>query len=135
MKLSDIIGKPYKNNGRGPNSFDCFGVVRYIYKNILDIELPEYTDYDEKWYDNSNVLTEQLNRFSRLWFPVKIPEKWDVLTFSHGAPKGITNHCSVYLGDGKMIHCYERSPVVIDRLTRPYWTRNLTGIMRYKKCQ
>jgi cell wall-associated NlpC family hydrolase len=135
VTISKLIGKPYKNNGRGPDYFDCYGIVKYIYKNFLGIDLPEYTGYSEDWYKNSNVLTEQLNIFSSIWYSVDIPKKWDILTFSHGVSNKITNHCGVYLGEDKMIHCYENSPVVIDRITRPYWNKNMTGIMRYKECQ
>ena len=135
MTISELIGKPYKNNGRGPNSFDCYGLIKFIYKKFLSIELPEYNGYEENWYNHSDILREQLNKFADLWEPVNILKKWDILTFSHGVDSGITNHCGLYLGEDKMIHCYESSPVVIDRVTRPYWEKNRTGIMRYKNCQ
>lgn len=131
MVLSELIGKPYKHNGRGPDYFDCYGLVKYIYKEFLDIELPEYIDYKQDWYKKENVLSTQLNKFSDLWYAVKAPIEWDILTFSHGVEK-VTNHCGIYIGFDKMIHCYENNPVLIDRISRPYWKKNMTGIMRYK---
>ena len=135
MTISALIGKPYKHNGRGPNSFDCYGLVKYIYETMLGIYLPEYTDYTQDWYKERNVLTEQFNKFSDLWHPVDNLAQWDILTFSLGTDKKVTNHCGVYLNGEKMIHCYENRPVGIDRITKPYWENNLTGKMRYNTCQ
>lgn len=37
------IGKPYKWAAAGPDSFDCSGLVVYVYKKALGIDLPHYT--------------------------------------------------------------------------------------------
>ena len=57
FNLADIVGKPYKIGGRGPNAFDCWGLVRYVYKELLNIELPVYAGFTFK----SNY-TAKINR-------------------------------------------------------------------------
>ena len=39
--FSDLIGKPYLDGGLGPDSFDCFGLVRWVWHKALGICLPE----------------------------------------------------------------------------------------------
>ncbi len=39
--IDDIIGKPFKLRGRGPNEFDCLGVALYLYRVLYGIELPD----------------------------------------------------------------------------------------------
>ena len=38
--FDDLIGKPYIENGRGPNGYDCWGVVMEIGRRI-GVKLPE----------------------------------------------------------------------------------------------
>lgn len=131
--MIELLGKPYKNLARGPDSFDCWGLVYYIYKKYLNIELPDYKNYEHKWYKNGkDVLNQQITKFNDLWHEVKLSQanRYDILTFTHGK-NGIVNHCGLYLENKKFIHCYTKCPVVIDRLTRPYWNNRLNSIMRY----
>lgn len=39
--VNDWIGKQYQKGGRGPN-YDCYGLVKAIYKEQLDKDLPEW---------------------------------------------------------------------------------------------
>lgn len=36
----DLIGRPYDLGAGGPDSFDCWGLVRWVFKNVHGIELP-----------------------------------------------------------------------------------------------
>jgi len=133
MTLENLIGIPYKERGRDKSGLDCFGLVVLFYKEILGIDLPDYTGYSGKWYkEGRRVLTDKLNEFKKLWSSVELDKILpnDIISFRLGA--SIANHCAVYLGDGRMIHCYEDTPVVIEKLFRPYWTNRIMSIMRYK---
>ena len=41
--LNDYIGIPYECNGRGPDAFDCYGLVLDVYKKQLGVTLPDWT--------------------------------------------------------------------------------------------
>jgi len=132
MSIEDFIGIPFKHSGRDNNGLDCFGLVLVLYKEVLNIDLPDYRDYEKCWYEKGkSILSEQLNKFKSLWHEVGLNaiKPFDILTFNHGS--NTTNHCSVYLGDDKMIHTYERVPVVIDRLSNKYWNNRIRSVMRY----
>lgn len=38
--VMDYLGKPWINGASGPDAFDCWGLVRHIYRERLDIDLP-----------------------------------------------------------------------------------------------
>ena len=46
LKYEDLLGKKFKYNGRGPDEYDCYGLVKEIY-NRLGIELPEFASTDD----------------------------------------------------------------------------------------
>jgi len=37
----DLIGRPWRAGGRGPNAFDCWGLVRYCWRDRFGIQVPE----------------------------------------------------------------------------------------------
>jgi cell wall-associated NlpC family hydrolase len=39
----DLVGAPYCAHARGPDKFDCVGLVHYYFKHRHGIELPLYT--------------------------------------------------------------------------------------------
>jgi cell wall-associated NlpC family hydrolase len=34
MEVLDLLNKPYKLNGRGPDSYDCWGLVMEVYRRL-----------------------------------------------------------------------------------------------------
>lgn len=48
-KAKEQIGKPYIWGASGPGSFDCGGLVKYVYKQAVNIELPMGTFNQEKY--------------------------------------------------------------------------------------
>ena len=42
MQTYDLIGKPFAYHARGPESFDCWGLVRECYFRWHGVELPDY---------------------------------------------------------------------------------------------
>lgn len=35
-----LIGKPYADDGEGPDEFNCWGLVRWIFVNVLRMDMP-----------------------------------------------------------------------------------------------
>lgn len=44
--VDSLIGLPYEVGGRGPSSFDCWGLVVHFYREAFDIDLPIYPNVD-----------------------------------------------------------------------------------------
>ena len=46
--LKEQVGKPYVWGANGPDSFDCSGLVRYVYKNALGKDIPRVSEDQSK---------------------------------------------------------------------------------------
>lgn len=42
MTLDNFIGLPYREGARGPDAFDCYGLVAAIFKAMRGVELPDW---------------------------------------------------------------------------------------------
>jgi cell wall-associated NlpC family hydrolase len=42
MNLDHYIGLPYREGARGPDAFDCYGLVAEVYRSILGVNLPDW---------------------------------------------------------------------------------------------
>lgn len=82
------LGKPYQWAAQGPNSFDCGGLVRYVYKNSVGIDLPMGTE-SQRSYGKSVNMNSLLPGDLLFWLT-----------------KGtnVTEHVAIYIGNGQFIH-------------------------------
>ena len=123
-----LIGVPFVSGGRDlKTGFDCYGLMKYIYKCNY-IELDEYyiSAFDcEKV--NNKIKDNQKNG---KWIKVDVSDLQflDVLCIKFNSP--IVNHVGVYIGDGKFIHTREKIGVNIDRINSPAWRHRIDSIYR-----
>jgi len=79
------LGKPYVYGANGPNSFDCSGFTKFVFKNFgINIERTAASQLNNGYY----VPKDQL-------------QLGDIVFFKQG---GVVNHVGIYIGDGVMIH-------------------------------
>ncbi len=101
-----VIGKPYKSGAKGPEAFDCSGLIHYVYKRV-NIVLP--------------VMTEgQIN--AGLEVPRDSALPGDLVFFK------INNkelHAGVVLNKRDFIHSSKSRGVTVDSLDSNYWRRSL----------
>lgn len=104
-----LQGKQYVHDTYGPDTFDCAGFVKYVYKNVLNINI-----FEEGigLSTTTKVMTSKYGILT-LYPTIDILNKGDILLFhtqSLDATKpSIDNkypgHCAIYIGDNKYIHC------------------------------
>lgn len=85
-EASNEIGKPYVWGAKGPNAFDCSGLVQYVFKQALGIDLTGYTGTQQNQGQCINVSDAQPGD---LYF-------WD-----NGS--GTSYHVAIAIGNGKFI--------------------------------
>lgn len=44
--IDSVLGKPWVKYAAGPDSFDCWGIVRHYYRNVHGISLPNHIGFD-----------------------------------------------------------------------------------------
>lgn len=85
-EASEQIGKPYVWGAKGPNAFDCSGLVQYVYKQALGVDLTGYTGTQQNQGQKISVADAQPGD---LYF-------WD-----NGS--GTSYHVAIAIGNGKFI--------------------------------
>lgn len=103
LDVNDLLGKPYKAHGRGPDNFDCYGLVIEV-ESRLGHKMPDlYTKLaqTDNWeFDPHNI------EFSKEMVGMEKtnnPSFGDVVVFFD--KKGRICHTGVYLKNGDFIHC------------------------------
>ena len=86
--LENQLGKKYIWGADGPNSFDCSGLVQYVYKNALGKDIPRVS-YEQAKFGQA-VKKEDLQVGDLVFF--------DTMN------KGRVSHVGMYVGNNEFIH-------------------------------
>lgn len=72
-----LIGRPYVRGASGPDSFDCWGLVRHVFRERLNIEMPFVAVGHE-----GNLRAIRRAVAVSGWEPVRgrSPKEWDIVT-------------------------------------------------------
>ena len=118
---SDLIGKPFKDGGRGPDAYDCWGLTKEVFKRY-GYDLP---DYQISAVDPDGIAGQaciDLNQSStgpRTWKRAvfSLPGHPQLVAFQMKEP-GKINHVGTYIGEGRVIHILENKTVCIERVSK-----------------
>jgi len=125
INIADLVGKPFKSGGRGPDEYDCYGLVIEIYRR-LGIEIPNYTVNALDFRAVNAIYQEG----KKLWILVDKPEILDILAIKFNSP--VINHVAVYLGNHQFIHARQGSNSCIESTENIYWKRAIKGYYRWE---
>ncbi|GAA0715418.1 hypothetical protein GCM10008904_32250 [Paraclostridium ghonii] len=105
--IESKIGNKYVWGATGPNSFDCSGLVQYVYKNALGKDIPR-TSYEQSKFG-------------------KAVDKKDLqvgdLVFFDTMGKGRVSHVGMYVGNNEFVHAAnEKAGIKKSKLTGYYET-------------
>jgi cell wall-associated NlpC family hydrolase len=112
--FSDLIGLPFAFNARGPNAYDCWGLVMEAYRRWHGLEIPDYRTPTEC----RNVISEIMNDAAKdgFWASMEKPKPGAVLLLS---VRGFGSHAGFMLPGGRFIHsAHSTHSVRIERLER-----------------
>jgi len=94
----DLIGRPFKYGGRGPDCYDCYGLVREMYRR-MGKEVPDYHSPTTSGEIVAAMLSGRV-----MWQEVE--ERPGVVAMMKLAK---SMHVGFLLPHGRMIHVWERS--------------------------
>jgi len=110
-KAMSLLGTPYVWGGESTDGFDCSGLVGYVYRSVLGMELPRVS--------RQMATTGQAVDRSAL-------APGDLVFFGL---RGRVTHVGIYVGEGRFLHAPSRGKDVrVDSLASSYWSgRYLQG--------
>lgn len=123
---NEYVGIPYKLKGRDKDGIDCWGLVRLIYADKFNIELPSYAfDYTSSTDD----IVKQLFASERGgWVSTDVPHEGDLVLFRIG---GHVTHVGIMLGDDKFIHAIDGQYSGIESILSARWNKRFDSYYRY----
>jgi cell wall-associated NlpC family hydrolase len=125
--IDDLLGVPYKKNGKLPEGLDCYTLVQEICRR-QGFKLPEFASPEE---DNliDLIISEQLENYVE---KIEEPEPYCFVLFTP-ASRFVT-HIGIVDADTRyFIHITKKKSVVKERLDHRYWVQKIKGLYRWKK--
>ena len=103
IDVTDLLGKPYVPHGRGPDGYDCYGLVIEVCRRH-GVELP---DFDYQSYSEEFILKHISSlQTSSHALKVDVLVEGAVILFENS--RGYKDHIGVYIGDNQIVHCNEK---------------------------
>lgn len=107
------LGRPWVNGATGPDSFDCWGMLRYVQKHHFSLDVPIWSvDADDVL---KVVRAIQTNPELNNWTKVSEPLEGDSVLLAHAHHP---HHVGVWLNvdGGGVLHCIKGRGVIFNSL-------------------
>jgi cell wall-associated NlpC family hydrolase len=115
---ADLLGKPWQKDARGPDAYDCVGLLLEIERR-LGRSVPEYAS-------DIRVVASALAACDK----VDIPLPGDAILIRSANPRW---HVAVVCGAGWMLHAREGAGVLKERYNSFPWQARIEGFYRWKQ--
>ena len=138
LNFNQYINLKYKHKGRGPEFFDCYGFVRYIYEQDLGVTLPDFIEvgYSKFWSFEGKVqhISSKIDYKDWKVIPnIGGAEPYDLVTIYRNLDSKIVNHIGLVIGRGKFIHIISRR--TSETAFLELWENRIHKILRYGEIQ
>lgn len=100
------VGTPYRLGGTSQHGIDCSALVRNIFRDTFELDLPRSTR--GQVHEGRPIDRQSLRAGDLVFF----------------RPPGAYNHVGIYVGDGHFLHASTSKGVIISRLDNVYWNRH-----------
>jgi len=115
MKAEDVefclglIGKPWVSGAAGPDTFDCWGLLRYVLRERRGIAIASYSGVSETGI--AAMVRTAAIECSNKWEPIATPVHLCGVAMSRGRA---IEHVGLWLDEagGGVLHCFESFGVV-----------------------
>ena len=115
QRAFSMIGTPYRWGGTSPKGFDCSGLVKYVFRDVDDVELPRTA---RAIYQSSNPKVARCDL-----------QPGDLVFFRIRSRN--VDHVGIYVGNDRFVHAPRRGQrVKVANLNDKYWQRHYLAAKR-----
>lgn len=125
MWTNKYIGIPYKDAGDDETGLDCWGLVRLVYKNEFDIDLPDFKEIRSSALD---IRPEQIEQEKENWIQTTVPEPGSIVLVR---VKGLPIHTGVMIDNTRFLNILPGANCVIADTTNFKWRDRIIGFYNY----
>lgn len=122
------IGLPYADKGRGPDAWDCWGLIRAVLHAQFGHALPSYADDYIAASDHRSVTAAVQAGLLDGWRAVARPKAGDIVILNVGNRPW---HCGLVVADNLFLHAQPRTTSSIERLDSLQWRNRIEGYYRH----
>lgn len=123
------IGKPFVSGARGPDAYDCWGLVLAVYAEVYGIRLPDYDIAADALHQITRQISAEIA--TPLWTVTNPDEAPSVAVMAlHEDHPHLANHCGVCLG-GCVLHTTQNAGVHSFRVPSRVWAGRIMGYYRW----
>jgi len=128
--VSQYVGLEFEERGRGPH-FDCWGLLRAIYREQFQIDLPSYAEDYRTTTDDQEIRALVQRESQDHWQALALDQiqVGDVLMFRMRAQP---MHAGLCVGAPWFVHCTKGIGSAIERWDSSLWAHRITGAFRYR---
>lgn len=103
----------WESGGKGPESYDCWSFVRFIWKEYFDISVPEIGVNANNILNVAKELRDNEERMK--WNKVDSPKEGDAVLLAHAK---FPTHIGVWIDEdgGGVLHCVKGAGVVFQSI-------------------
>lgn len=125
------IGLPFERLGRGPEAYDCWGLVRAVYADRLGLALPEH----------GGIAPEDVGRIGPLmarppevWRIVAAPRALDVMVASARPGSRVPCHVGVMVDARRVLHVARGTNAAVMPVDHPFLQGRILCFRRHEAC-
>lgn len=129
MNINDFVGKPFAEDGIGPEYYNCWALVVDAARTVYGIDYPSYSEqYSTPLdYEELNNLISKEAKTNWKEVPLGQEKPGDVIILRL---RGNPLHAGLVIRKGKMLHVYKGINTCIDKYDSLVWKRRIDGIYR-----
>jgi cell wall-associated NlpC family hydrolase len=123
LAYADLIGTPFEYGGRGPQAFDCWGLVMECYRRVHGVVLPDLRSPSDPAVQAAMAATMMQQT---CWERVS-PAPGAIVALRVGR---LITHVGFALEDDKLIHAWKQTGgVTVNPIA--VWQHRIEGFYRY----
>lgn len=120
----EYVDKPWVAAAEGPEAYDCWGLLKAVYKNKLGVDLHDYGQVNRH---SLREITAQMDhpQIEEEWVRVRIPQEGDAVALSQ---RNKYHHVGVYIDyhGGHVLHSADNDRVIVEpigSMSRGVWRK------------